>query len=297
MNGGRTGHDNGHTEGMEPMNRHATKRALGGRGTASRSVLLAAALALLPAGGPPAATATHPADDETPPPTLAETRLALEKWIETQQIISRERKDWQQGREILQGRLELVRKEVATLEEQITEAQTGVAEADRKRAELLAEDAQLQAAGSQLSAAVGRMEGEVRRLFAQVPEPITTRLQPLFERMPLDEAAKARVAVAERFQNVLGILNELNKANNEITVSYEVRTLSDGRLAEVRVLYVGLAQAYYVSARGEAGIGRATADGWTWEPFDAVAAEVLQALEIIQGKQPPAFVPLPVTLQ
>ena len=270
--------------------RRDERRTCAPRG-ASRCVLLAATFVLLAA-----APATDPPGDETPP-TLEETRLTMDKWIETQQIISRERKEWQQGREILLGRLELVKKESTTLQEKIAEAQTGVAEADGKRAELLAEDSQLREALAQLAAVVDRMEGEVRRLFAQVPEPIRVRLQPLHERMPVDDAAKARVSVAERFQNVLGILNELNKANTEITVSYEVRTLSDGKPSEVRVLYVGLAQAYYVSARGEAGIGRVSADGWTWEAAPALAGDVLQALEIIQGKQPPAFVPLPVTLQ
>ena len=36
----------------------------------------------------------------------------------------------------------------------------------------------------------------------------------------------------------------------------EVRTLSDGKPAEVRTVYVGLAQAYFVSPKGDAGIGR-----------------------------------------
>ena len=56
------------------------------------------------------------------------------KWIETQQIISKERKDWQQGKEILLGRLELVKQEVATLEEKIKQAETSVAEADEEAA-------------------------------------------------------------------------------------------------------------------------------------------------------------------
>ena len=63
------------------------------------------------------------------------------------------------------------------------------------------------------------------------------------------------------------------------------------------MIYVGLAQAYYVSAKGEAGIGRPSEDGWKWEPSKAIAADVLQAIEIIQGKHSPAFVPLPVKLQ
>jgi hypothetical protein len=147
-----------------------------------------------------------------------------------------------------------------------------------------------------LSEAVTGMEGEVRALFKSLPEPVQEKLQLLYRRIP-EDPANTRVSAAERFQNVLGILSELNKANNEIAVSYEVRTLADGKLSEVKAIYVGLAQAYYVSARGEAGIGRPSADGWKWRPSDAVANDVLTVLEIIQGKQTPAFVPLPVTIQ
>jgi len=103
--------------------------------------------------------------------------------------------------------------------------------------------------------------------------------------------------ISERFQNILGILNEVNKANNEITVAYEVHNLSDGKPSEVQAIYVGLAQAYFVSARGEAAIGRPGPDGWTWEPSKTVAGDLTTALEILQGKQSPAFVPLPVKLK
>ncbi|HZL99823.1 MAG TPA: DUF3450 family protein [Planctomycetota bacterium] len=233
---------------------------------------------------------------QSAPPSLGETRLKMEKWIETQQIISKERNDWNQGKEILLGRLELVQKEVATLEEAIARDQASVAEANAKKAELLAENAQLESAGAQLTAAVAGMEGEVRELYRRLPEPLQTTLQPLFQRMPT-ESTTTTVAVAERFQNVLGILDAVNKANNEISVSYEVRTLADGAPSEVKVIYIGLAQAYYVSARGEAGTGRPGTEGWTWEPSPAIAKDVAVALEILEGKHTPAFVPLPVTLQ
>jgi hypothetical protein len=232
-----------------------------------------------------------------PAATLDETRQAMAKWTETQQIISRERKDWQQGREILLGRLELVKQEVTTLEEKIKQAEGGVAEAERKKNELLEEDEKLKAATAQIVAAVTGIEAEVKKLFPQLPEPVRAKVQAFFQLIPEDPAT-TRISPAERFRNVLGILNEANKANVEITVSYEVRTLADGRPSEVRVLYVGLAQAYYVSARGEAGIGRPTLQGWTWQPGDkALASDVALALEIIQGKHTPAFVPLPVTIQ
>jgi hypothetical protein len=254
------------------------------------------AIPLLLLGTLPAGQGSGDAGDPPAPASLEETRLTLGKWIETQQIISRERKDWQQGKEILMGRLELVRKEIASLQEKVSQTEASVAEANKKRDDLLAEDHRLEAAGAQLTEAVTAMEADVRRLLRTLPEPIQAKLDPLSQRIP-EDASSTRVSAAERFQNVLGILNELNKANNEITVSYEVHTLADGRPSEVKAIYVGLAQAYYVSARGEAGIGRPSGEAWTWEPCEGVAREILTALEILQGKRTPAFVPLPVRLQ
>lgn len=228
--------------------------------------------------------------------SLDDTREILGKWIETQQIISQERAEWQQAREMLTARAELIKAEIASLEEKIVQAQASVDEANRKRDAALAENAALKEVGGQLTAAVTRMEGEVRRLFKVLPEPLQTRLVPLSQRIP-EDAATTRVSSAERFQNVLGILNEVNKANNEITVSYEVHNLASGKPSEVQAIYVGLAQAYFVAGSGEAGIGRPDAEGWTWEPSKAIGRDVLTALEIIQGKHPPQFVGLPLKMQ
>jgi hypothetical protein len=228
--------------------------------------------------------------------SLEETRVTMSKWIETQQIIGRERNDWTQGKEILKGRIDLIGKEVSGLDEKIKQAEASVTESNKKRDELVADREQLKAATAQLVASVTAMEAEVKKLSKLLPDPVRTKLQPLFVRVPEDPAA-TKVSVAERFQNVLGILNELNKANSEITVSFEVHKLADGSSAEVQAIYVGLAQAYFVSPTGEAGIGRPTADGWKWEPAAGAANQVLSALEILQGKQSPAFVPLPVKIQ
>ncbi len=245
----------------------------------------------------PAAPAAAAAPSAVAPPTLDETRLTLNKWIETQQIISKERNDWAQGKEILQGRIELVGKEVGVLKDRITQSELAVAESNKKRDELVAENDQLKAVTAQLSDAVTAMEGQVRKLAKLMPEPVSAKLLPLMQRMPADPA-NTRVSTAERFQNVLGILNELNKANSEISVSYEIRTLADGSSSEVQVFYVGLAQAYYISPRGLAGIGHPTDDGWKWESASAATSgQIMQALEIIQGKQTPSFVPLPITIK
>ncbi|MEI6167572.1 MAG: DUF3450 family protein [bacterium] len=228
--------------------------------------------------------------------TLAETRMVLDKWIETQQVIARERKDWQQGKETLASRLDLARKEAATIEEKIKQAEVASATAAKQRATIEAENAKLKRSVERLAVAVTRLEGQIRKMFPTLPDPIQTKLKPLYERIPAD-AATTKVSAAERFQNVLGILSESIKANTEIPVVFEVRNLANGKPAEVRVLYVGLGQAYYLSAAGQAGIGRPTTNGWTWEASAGIARDVQKAIEIQEGKRPPAFVGLPVVLQ
>jgi Protein of unknown function (DUF3450) len=227
---------------------------------------------------------------------LKDQRTSMAKWLETQQILSKEQKEWQREREILLGRIEVVKQEVTTLEDRIKAAESTVAEAEKKKQGLVAENDQLKAAGEKLTAVVANFESEVRRLFKRLPEPIKTKIQPLYQRIP-DDSTKTKISFPERFQNVIGILNEVTKANNEILVNYEVHTLADGKPSEVKAIYIGLAQAYYVSEKGEAGIGRPTDDGWKWEPSKAVAGDVLMALEILQGKHAAAFVPLPVKIQ
>lgn len=252
------------------------------------TIALAAAVVLV-------ATAARPGDEESNA-GLESTRAVLGKWIETQQIITRERNEWQQGREILGGRIDLLRKEYFSLQEKIEQAQKDVGESAARRAELQKEDDELQAVDQQLVTAVTKLEADVRKLRSSLPEPTQKRLAPLYQRIP-EDAANAHASVAERFQNVLGILNEVNKDGTELKVEFEVRNLADGKPSEVRTLYVGLAQAYYVSSGGEAGIGKPGPDGWKWQPSKAIAGDVLTALDIIQGKHTPAYVPLPVSIQ
>ncbi len=229
-------------------------------------------------------------------PALAETRLVLDKWIETQQVIARERKDWQQGKDMLESRLELARKEAATIDEKLKQVEAASAVSAKQRSALQADIAKLKQSSERLSSAAYRLEANIRLSFPMLPDPVQTKLKPLYDRIPI-HGATTKVTAAERFQNVLGILSEAMKANNEIPVVFEVRTLSNGKPAEVRVLYVGLGQAYYLSTTGEAGIGRPATNGWVWEASDGIAREVLKAIEIQEGKRPPAFVSLPVVLK
>ena len=259
----------------------------------AQRVVLGATLAVLALGPVRSQDAPAPADPAT---QMKASREALAKWVETQQILAKEKKDWQTGREMLQSRISLVKGEIADVEKKMQETSTAGAESVQKKSDIGHEEAALKEAGAGVVARTAGLERDLKVLVPRLPEPIKTKVEPLIARMPADPEHTS-ISVAERLQNVVGILNEVGKFNGEITLATEVRTLADGKPSEVRTIYVGLAQAYYVSAGGEAGIGRPSENGWNWEARPDLAKDVQHAVEILQTKAKPAFVPLPVNIQ
>jgi cell division protein FtsB len=279
------------------IERTNTWRALPRRGWTSCALAVAGAGALTaPARAQTPVPASAPAAAPSAPPTVDEAKLLFGKWIETQQIVARERKDWQLQKDVLANRLEVVDKEVAVHEQKLADSKGAVAKLAKDREELQAQNTSLAAVTTQLATEVAALEQDVRRLHKQAPPHVQEKTAPLVQRIPAD-AATTKITVAERFQNVLGVLNELNKANQEIAVTFEVRDLGSGRKAEVRVLYLGLAQAWYVSSGGEAGVGVPGPDGWVWTPDPSIGNRVRHALEIRAGSEKPSFVPLPVRIR
>lgn len=230
-------------------------------------------------------------------PSIDDTKRALEKWVETQRVISQEKRDFAIAREMLNERINLVQREIQSLRDRIRDAESSIAEADRDREKLIQENEQLREASSSLGEILIALESRVTGLLVRLPEPIRERVKPLSQRIP-DDPESASLSLSERFQNVVGILNEINKFNRDITVTSEVRPLPDGTSAEVTALYLGLGQGFYTGAKGTvAGVGTATPDGWTWTPANDAAAEIARAIAILKNEEVASFVPVPVTIQ
>jgi hypothetical protein len=256
------------------------------------TLLLTAALCLL-------APAVLSADKDAV--EVDRARTTLKKWVETRRIISQEKRDWALAREVLNGRLDLVQREIEAQRDKIGETEASIAEVHHQRAELIEENEQLKAAAEALSNTLVGLEAHTTELLQRLPDAIRAHVRPLSQRLPKSlpgHPQDTKLSLAERFQNVIGILNEVNKFNREITVSSEVLTLSDGASAEVTALYVGIGKAYYVSRNGSAaGIGTASPDGWVWQPANAAAEQIAKAIAILKNEQVASFVTLPIEIE
>ncbi len=229
---------------------------------------------------------------------IQDARSALEEWVETKRVISKEKRDLQLAKEMLSERIRLVEREIESLQAKMKEAEGSIQEADKKKAELEEERDQLKNASSSLEDVLGAYESQLKALLKRLPDPIRDRVKPLTQRLPKD-GEEIKLSLSERFQNVVGILNEIEKFNRDITVTSELRNFDDGTSAEVTTLYIGLGQAFYTGSNGKlAGRGRATNEGWVWESIDDPEAgkEIANAIAILNNEQVASFVQLPAKL-
>ena len=105
-------------------------------------------------------------------PLIEATRETLTKWVETKQLISKEKSEWASGKDILEDRVRLAEAETATVREKLKEISIAVAEAQKKRDELAAQTDKLKATAEKSKAMVIAAEKKLRPLLPQLPEPL-----------------------------------------------------------------------------------------------------------------------------
>ena len=141
---------------------------------------------------------------------------------------------------------------------------------------------------------IASLEARTTALLPRLPDPIRTRVKPLSQRIPEDPAS-TKLSLGDRFVNVIGILNEVNKFNNEVVTASEVRPLPDGSSVEVTAVYLGIGQGYYVNSDATiAGVGAADASAWKWTPENEAAPAIAKVVAIIKNESPAAFVRVPM---
>jgi hypothetical protein len=227
---------------------------------------------------------------------LKEARSTLEKWVEGRQLISKAKGDWQTDKETLQQTVQLFDRELKLVEEQMTKVSTNSAQVDKERMEA---EALKKASNEGLDHArqfAAEFEGKVKSLLAQAPAPLQEIVKPLVNRMPEDPNTK--MSAAERLQVIVGVLNELDKFNNAISVFSEKRKNAHGEEVAVETLYVGLGAAYFVNETGDfAGTGAPGQSGWEWAIKPDLAPSIREALRIYRNERPARFVSLPAVIR
>ncbi|HKK18275.1 MAG TPA: DUF3450 family protein [Opitutales bacterium] len=225
------------------------------------------------------------------------TKDTLQEWVETRQIISKEKADWKVEQSIFTDTVALLGSELERLNTELQEMEASATAADEERAKLSEEKEKLSAASSVVEAHIGDLETQMKAVIKTLPEPLVETIKPLIRRLP-EDPSDTSMALGERVQNIVGILSQADKFNSTITQTSESREIDEGKTVEVRTLYWGLASAYYVDASGEyAGVGYPTAEGWEWPRVDDAGGAIKRLIDVYEGSEGIQFVTVPATIK
>ncbi len=229
---------------------------------------------------------------------VSDFRAKMEKWVETRQLISKERSDWAEDREMLRSTRDLLKREKEALEAEVAEFEETATVADEERRQLLLQRGENQRASLALEEEIRHMEEQVLALAPRLPEPLQAKLEPLLVQIP-EDPEKTSQRLGQRLMNVLGILLQAEKFNTTATFVGETRATDGEQQVQVRTLYWGLGQAIYVDAQGRsAGVGRPGPDGWEFTNDPDLAGDAQLLLDIYEGNVDTIeFVDLPVQIQ
>ena len=228
---------------------------------------------------------------------LSETRATLEKWVETRQLISKTKADWQTDKETLEQTMALYERELQSIGEQMSKVTTNNTQVAREMAEATAlqESSKLTLDAARKFAT--EFESKVKSLAPKFPAPLQDILKPLLARMPADPA-NTKMLAAERLQVLVGVLNELDKFNNAVNLFNEKRKNEKGDEVSVQTVYLGLGAAYFVNEAGDfAGVGAPGASGWEWTVKSDIAPKVQEVVKIYRNERAARFVTLPASVR
>lgn len=226
---------------------------------------------------------------ETDDAAVVELRETISKIVDVQTTESEERLEWKSRKDEFTALLDLQARELTLLDEELNKAGQSAPGHAEATEEIKTEIAALKQARSLATEAVSRNLPRVTGLARRFPQPLLkeaeVELATLNAWKPTDEPRDA-------LRSILGLLAKAEQFNRRFTRTTEIR---DGR--EVEVLYLGLAQAFYMDRKNQAGTGQPGADGWEWKSKPEIRSELVKAFETLDKKRPPTMVTLPLEIR
>ena len=232
--------------------------------------------------------------DDTP---VSVSQEHFDNWVQLQEAIATQKTDWAVEREYLRDEIALLSEEIEALTEQKASLREDTTKIQSELAKLSAEEEQLKSASELVTEQLPSLEAGLRRLIKSLPPSLKDTLDSLIKRLP-EPDKESSSGVAERMQVIAGLLSQMDKFNGQLTVAQEIRKSLAGENIQVRVLYLGLSQAWFVSPDNTfAGHGKPSPDGWVWTEDPSLAPVIQKAIAINENSAVASYVNLPASYQ
>lgn len=216
-----------------------------------------------------------------------------------QLLISEESEGWIQEKSVLQDMIAVAQAEAETLDARIEDLRDAIASGDQRRNEL---SDQIESARERAAIFRSKLVDQEKLLTNTVqflPPPLRRDLRQLTRRLP-DDPENTQMALSQRMQTVVGIITQMERFHDTLSLESEIREIDSGETVEVKTLYLGLAQAVFADASGRyAGIGVPAQNEWRWQVItdSSIVGNIRNAIAMHENEMEPAFVSLPIDLK
>jgi hypothetical protein len=231
---------------------------------------------------------------------LDQSKENMRLWLETEQKRQAEENAWKTDQEILTNYKEGLLAEKATYLKQIEEAKQRAQAADQQSTDKISQRDQLIAAEKALAAHLRGLEEEFVKQVPALPTPLIkmTKMSVGIETLKKNLALPADQQtddVGKRSANLTEMIAEVEKFQQNVTVSNELHKNAAGQEYNMQVVYMGLAAAYAVNEDASfALIGSPQAGGWKFTERNEIAADIKKLIVTATTEKDISFTPLPV---
>jgi hypothetical protein len=231
---------------------------------------------------------------------LDQSRENLRMWLETSQKKQEEANTWKNDKEVLTNYKEGLIAEKATYQKQIAEAKTRAEAADQDSTDKITQRDQYILAEKNLSAHLRRMEEDFAKLLPMLPTPIVkfpkiaVSIETLKKNLALP-ADKQTDEVGKRLANITEIMADVEKFQQNVTVSNELHKNSAGQEYNMQVVYMGMAAAYAVNEDASfALMGSPSTTGWKFVERNDLAADISKLIVTATTEKDISLTNLPI---
>lgn len=230
------------------------------------------------------------------PSKVEKTDSLIQKWLAIEQQRNAMINDWHQQEPLLKQRLVLLKQEQVQLEKNLASSDDTDSEVEKKRSQLLESQNNMESGQALLEKSLIDYFQVIAQIQPQLPPPLFNTWQ---SKLSASEFSSADTT--KKLNTLLELLEQLNDFEQRIShaqTALILPTPEGEKEIMVQQLYIGLAQAWYVSLDGRL-VGRGTpeASGWRWQADNSVSGEtVLSAIAMVERRSEAQFLQLPISL-
>lgn len=228
------------------------------------------------------------------------TRFMIEQWIQAEKAVNKAKSEWKLDRKNLLTHKILLESEKNSLEKQLSGLDEKQVSESGERNRLEKSIADLKLSKADLETRIKQSEQYLTSLLPKLPPLLQKKVEthlPTKTTANASETNQPGSKLVRRLQKLIGTWNEIHQFQNEITVTKQVIPLEDSSEVEADVLYLGLAQAYFVTPDDQrAGIGKVDSSDWVWTEIPKLGPEIRTALVGMNLPDPRNPATLPATL-